>query len=162
MKKKIINYVQVALWLIAFVGLMVIILINKTESLYHSLYYVFMILWLVVPLILVIINVTNYGISGTLKKEAFMYMPLIGLSTFNILAIFRFIPTLDNTGKISMIIGTVLFLILSIASAVIIYKIKNYQGKYHLALMLVNYLLYLGYFGLSVYISYYHSLNWID
>lgn len=159
-KTKIYNYLQLGLWISTFIGLVIIIFIPKSEALYQSLYYLFIILWLIIPFILLTINAINYSIKGIKKREAFMFMPLVGLSLFTLLSVFRFIPALDKTGITYMIIASIVFLIIIVISIVLMFKVKNYQSKHHFIILIINYLLYIVFFLLSVNISYYHSLNW--
>lgn len=160
-KRKIYNYIQLGLWIAAFIGLIVIIALPKeSESLLKTLYYVFIGLILVIPGLLSFVNVLNYALEPTNKKETFTIMPFIGLSAYTLLTLIYFLKSINSQGKLIMILALLVFLIISGLLIYFIMKRKDYHLRQHAIFLIINYVLYFAFFFLGVQISYYYSLNW--
>ena len=160
-KTKIYNLIQLGSWVLAFIGLLIIILLPKTtENLLTNLYYAFIILFLIVPFALCSLNLLNYALNRVTKIEAYMVMPLFGLSLFTLLSLINFISSITTQGKIYLALIIFIYLIISFVSAYVIMKMKKYNLRHHILFIAGNFVCYLIYFAISVQISYYYSLNW--
>ena len=160
-KTRINNLIQLGMWIFAFVGLIIIILIPKeSEKLLNNLYYAFIILLLIIPLILCGYNALNFALNGIEKKEAYVILPLIGLNLFTLLSLIYFIGSVTTKGKIYMVLGMLGCFLIGLGSAYYLMKVKKYNNRHHVLILIANFIFYLAYFGLGVYVSYYYSLNW--
>lgn len=155
------NLIQLGLWITSFIGLMIITLLPKesAKSL-NILNYVFIILLLIGPFCLSAINALNYALNENKKIEAYIIMPLIALSSFTLLSLIHLISSINTKGKIIMTIALFVYLSISSVSMYLLMKMKKYNVRYHTITLIGNFVLYLAYFVLGVFISYYYSINW--
>ena len=158
-KLDIINYVQLALWILNSIALLIIVVIDKDVALLNDLFVVFWALLLGTPLIF---SVTKLVILERLKPTSVNkqeWVPFIGIC---VNALFSFVFFIRSVNTVGIILTVILVLVLI---AIVVFKLKKfdlekYSFRNHavsLGICLVSYCAFI--IGL-VYISYYFSVAW--
>jgi hypothetical protein len=159
-KFKLLNIIQLGLWIISIIGLLTIILIPKNEALLNFLFFVFIILFVIMPIILVVFNLIAYRIYEPKINNAYIIMPFVGLSFMTLLSLIYFLTSINKSGKIQMLLIIIVVLLFNLYSIWYLIKQKDYLFIRHAILLGIGLLIFLLTFFGSVYISYYNSINY--
>jgi hypothetical protein len=158
-KRKTFNIVQLILWIITISVLILIIAIPKAYNSLDWLFYIFIGLYFIMPIVLVI---TKLGFGYYIKKkekEIHDYIPFIGLILFVPLTIFQFLSSINYEGqKIIIIIG--LFILLYNLLSIIIINAKAYSNKLYTMLLFIGISIHIANFLISVQVSFNYSIIW--
>lgn len=160
-KIKVLNYIQLGLWIITFITLMVLILIPKNEYLLNRLFKIFGILFLVMPLVLSVANIAIFQIAKPVATENFDKMPFVGLCAMSLLSVIYFLSSINMKGKFITIAIILMFVAFNVF---FIYKLnkQKYEFKKQAFYLGISLIAYGVFFLLLVYISYNYGVNWVD
>ena len=119
-----------------------------------------MILFVGVPLILITINLKVYFKKKPKFNSFFVYFPMITLCFYQVMPFYYFIDSINDIGQAWMY-GVTLPVMLYFVAVTIVLKYKRmYSFKLHFVLSLIAIGLFIASFLLSVYLSYFYSVNW--
>jgi hypothetical protein len=158
-KRKLFNIIQIVLWVITISVLILIIAIPKAYESLNWLFYLFIGLYFIMPIVLV---VTKLGFDYYIKKdekEIHDYIPFIGLILFIPLTIFQFLSSINFDGQKIIIILGVIILVYNLISIVVI-NVKTYSYKLYTLLLFIAICIHVANFLISIQVSYNYSIIW--
>lgn len=156
---KIINYLQTILWIITIIGLLIIIVIPKIITTVESLFPIFIVLYMVMPIILLISKAAISYYYKYREDNLFAVVPFGGVALLMPMVLFYFVASLNNQGKLMILLITGAIFIYHILAIILTLK---HQGnlKLYLLLLCISIILYITNIYLSITISYNYSVNW--
>lgn len=158
-KLKIINYIQLILWTITIIGLLIIIAIPKIISTVENLFPIFIILYVIMPIILLISKTIITYYYKYRDANIFSVLPFTGIAIIMPMILFYFINSLNDTGKLIIFLITAIIFVFNIIAIILVIKNKE-KLKVYLLLLFISLVLYIANIVISISISYNYSVNW--
>lgn len=154
------NWIQFGVWIVVIILLTTLILIPKNEARLQFLFIPFMILYIGAPIILITLNLVLYAKKKPKFNSFFVYLPMISLCFFQVMPFYYFFNSINETGQTFMYMILLPVMVYFITATIILRYKRMYSLKTHIILSLVGLGLFIVSFLISVYISYFYSVNW--
>lgn len=158
-KLKTISYLNLVLWLITIIGLVVIIIIPKIITTVENLFPIFMLLYIIMPIILILSKAVISYFYKYREDNMLAVVPFSGVALIMPMVLFYFVASLNNQGKLLILLMTSIIFIYHIIAIIITLKYKD-NLKLYLILLVISFALYIINIYFSISISYYYSINW--
>ena len=158
-KREIVNYIQFGLWVFSLIGLLLVIVIPKTITTVDSLFYVFIALYIVMPVLLSLTKIVTTYYDKQKDNNFFDIMTFIGTATIMPMMLIYFISSINKDGKLIMIILSSIIVIYNVIAIFLVTK-KVKGLKLYLGLLIISLVLYLINIYVALQVSYNYSIVW--